>query len=268
MKKVKLGILCLLAGVVLTACNKESDGKSDYKEKAFGLDLLMVAVEGGTFDMGSTIGLDSDASDDEAPVHQVTLSSYCISKYEITQAQWKAVMGTTIQQQAGSSKLYGEGDNYPMYYVSWEDAKAFCDKLSQKTGMTYALPTEAQWEFAARGGTKSQGYKYSGSNTVDDVAWYNVNGKNTTHTVGSKAPNELGLYDMSGNVWELCADWYGVYSSIEATNPTGPDRGGDRVCRGGSWYSDDFRARVSYRDYDKPDSRDSRLGFRVVRLLK
>ena len=230
--------------------------------------MEMVGVQGGTFAMGCTFE-QSDCDNEESPLHQVSLSSYHISKYEITQAQWKAVMGTTIEQQAAKardSRMAGVGDNYPVYYVSWTEAKEFCDKLSEKTGKKYALPTEAQWEFAARGGNKSKGYKHSGSNTLDDVAWYYDNSNGTTHTIGAKTPNELGIYDMSGNVLEWCADWYGAYSSDAVTNPTGPYSGNGRVFRGGNWRYPDDVCRVSYRNGSGPGSRGYILGFRVVCL--
>ena len=285
MKKVKFGILCLLAGVALTACKKEQEKekdpeiiendypKSDYTETAFDMDLSMVYVEGDLFVMGAAED-DTTAEYDEYPAHKVTLSSYHMSKYEITQAQWKAVMGTTVEQQrekAGEESLYGEGDNYPMYYVSWTEAKEFCDKLSAKTGKNYTLPTEAQWEFAARGGKKSKGFKYSGSNVIGDVAWYGRyesegTSEGKTSLVGTKAPNELGIYDMSGNVWEWCADWYANYSADPATDPIGPSAGATHVSRGGSWLDDDPTCRVSYRNFDDPGYRYSSMGFRVVRV--
>ena len=230
----------------------------------------MVWVQGGTFMMGCTSEQENDCDDDEKPAHEVTLSSYYIGKYEITQAQWEAVMGTTIQQQQkwaqDNVSLYGVGDNYPMYYVSWWEAKEFCKKLSTKTGKKYVLPTEAQWEFAARGGVKSKGYKYSGSNTIGDVAWYYSNSSSKTHEVGTKAANELGIYDMSGNVWEWCADWYGSYSSSAVTNPTGPNSGNNRVARGDGRYNNGGGCRVSNRDYVEPGYRNNGLGFRVVCL--
>ena len=241
------------------------------------LNLTMVKVEGGTFEMGATAEQGSDASSDEQPTHMVTLSAYHMSKYEITQAQWKAVMGTTIEQQRDKrdedefeldppSKLYGVGDNYPMYHVSWKEAKAFCEKLSQKTGKTYVLPTEAQWEFAARGGKNSKAYKYSGSNTLGDVAWYDDNSDGNTHEVGTKTKNELGIYDMSGNVKEWCADVFGEYSSDDVTDPAGLSAGSDRVIRGGGRSSYDSSCRVSFRESDYSDLRTGSLGFRVVCL--
>ena len=212
---------------------KTPESKSDYVENCLG--LQMVYVQGGTFMMGATSEQGSDADDDEKPVHKVTLSSYHISKYEITQAQWKAVMG--------ENPSYFKGDNLPVENITWYEAKEFCDKLSEKTGKKYALPTEAQWEFAARGGVKSKGYKYSGSNDLGTVSWYYENsidhyGDHSTHAVGTKAPNELGIYDMSGNVWEWCASRYGSYSSDAITDPAGPNSGSIRVIRGGGWCSD------------------------------
>lgn len=294
MKKVKLGLLCLLAGVVLTAC-KEKEPKvvtpSDYVESggSMALGLSMVAVEGGTFDMGATAEQGSDAESDEKPVHKVTLSSYYISKYEITQAQWKAVMERTMEEQkdrhdqSGRMSLFGEGDNYPIYYVTWEEANEFCEILSAKTGKKYVLPTEAQWEFAARGGTKSKGYKYSGSNTAGDVAWFGSsytqdeagewieipgsgNAEAKTHPVGSKAANELGICDMSGNVWEWCADWLDAYSSAALTNPVGPNAGTYRVIRGSSWTYGSTDSRVSRRLGSEPGDAAGDMGFRVVCL--
>ena len=211
-----------------------------------GVSFNMIYVQGGTFQMGSN---DSGASYMEEPVHSVTLSDYYIGETEVTQELWEAVMGTTVEQQRKKEEeylghdldLYGVGSNYPMCYISWEDCQEFIKKLNRITGKNFRLPTEAQWEYAARGGNKSLGYEYSGSNTIDEVAWYYRNackvGSSSsdygTHRVGTKLPNELGLYDMSGNVWEWCSDWYGSYSTSSQTNPTGPTTSSDRVLRGG-----------------------------------
>lgn len=216
----------------------------------------MVYVEGGTFTMGATADQSSDAADDEKPSHRVTLSSFHIGKYEVTQAQWQAVMGT--------NPSHFKGQNSPVECVSWNDCQEFIRRLNEITGRHFRLPTEAEWEFAARGGNKSRGYKYSGSNTVDDVAWYRDNRGHTTHPVGTKAPNELGLYDMSGNVSEWCQDWYGSYSSGSQYNPTGPTSGSDRVDRGGGWRSGAMHCRVSYRDYGTPSYADDYLGLRLA----
>ena len=220
--------------------------------KDFG-NIEMIFVEGGTFSMGSRA---SDAYDNESPTHSVTLSSYYIGKYEVTQAQWRAVMG--------SNPSYFTGDNLPVEQVSWKDIQAFIKKLNAQTGKNYRLPTEAEWEYAARGGNQSKGYKYSGSNTIDDVAWYDNNSSSTTHPVGEKAPNELGIYDMSGNVYEWCQDWFDSYSADSQTNPTGPSSGSNRVLRGGSWNSSAGCCRVSYRNHNFPVSWSNRYGFRLV----
>lgn len=244
---------------------------SSFVETANGLNMKMIYVEGGTFTMGASSG-DSDADSDEQPVHQVTLDSYYIAEFEVTQSQWQKIMGTTVYQQRdewdSSWPMAGVGDNYPMYYVSYEEARRFCQELSLLTGRTYLLPTEAQWEFAARGGNKGKNSdnKYSGSYSVDAVAWYDNNSNNTTHPVGQKRANQLGIYDMSGNVWEWCSDWFGSYSSDSQTNPTGPSSGQFRVLRGGSWINPARSCRVSNRDHYNPSDRYHILGFRVVCL--
>ena len=203
----------------------------------------------------------------ESPNHLVTVSDFYIGKYEVTQAQWEAVMGTSVSQQrdkAGATSLYGVGANYPMYYVSWTEVQEFISRLNALTGKEYRLPTEAEWEYAARGGNKSKGYKYSGSNFIEQVAWYGSNSGNGTHPVGSKSPNELGIYDMSGNVWEWCYDRYGSYGSGAETNPVGPSSGSSRVDRGGGWYDSASVCRVAYRSYYTPSIRGIDLGFRLV----
>ncbi|MBQ2838529.1 MAG: formylglycine-generating enzyme family protein [Muribaculaceae bacterium] len=249
----------------------------------------MIAVEGGTFTMGATAEQGtSDPWDDESPTHQVTLSDFYIGKYEVTQQLWEYVMkysgtcadGSTMSAYASDvwlgtnpSSSYGVGNYYPAYYVSWEDiVNIFIPRLNKITGKTFRLPTEAEWEYAARGGNKSKGYKYSGSNTIGDVAWYGDNAYDVgssssnygTHPVGTKAPNELGLYDMSGNVWEWCSDWYGSYSSIAQTDPSGAGSGSYRVLRGGSWYYPAQYCRVASRDYGTPGGRFDYRGFRLV----
>ena len=217
-----------------------------------GVTFRMVYVSGGTFQMGATSEQGSDAYNDET-VHSVTLSDYWIGETEVTQALWYAVMGkkpTSGGWQWSSS--YGLGDNYPAYYVSWNDCQTFIQTLNELTGMSFRLPTEAEWEFAARGGNSSQGYKYAGCNTIGDVAWYDSNSDIKTHPVATKSPNELGLYDMSGNVCEWCQDWYDSYSSSAQTDPVGPSSGSLRVVRGGSWSTDAGSCRVSYRGGDNP----------------
>ena len=224
-----------------------------------GVTFKMVKVEGGTFTMGATAEQEDDAYDRERPAHQVTLSDYYIGQTEVTQALWTAVMG--------SNPSKSKGDNLPVEWVSWDDCQSFIEELNsllskQLGGMRFALPTEAQWEFAARGGNQSTGYKYAGSNDINDVAWYVYSG-GMTHPVAQKQPNELGLYDMSGNVWEWCKDWYGNYSSNAQTNPQGPASGTNRVYRGGCWMNIVEYCRVSYRGSITPDIRDDSLGFRL-----
>ena len=216
----------------------------------------MVRVEGGTFTMGATAEQGSDADSDEKPTHQVTLSSYSIGKTEVTQALWQAVMG--------SNPSYFKGSNLPVECVSWEDCKTFIRKLNALTGKNFRLPTEAEWEFAARGGNKSRGYKYSGSNTLSNVAWYDDNISNKTHLIATKAPNELGIYDMTGNVDEWCSDWYGSYSSSSQYNPIGPSSGSNRVYRGGSWGNFAWNCRVSNRGNSYPAGRNYGLGLRLA----
>ena len=225
----------------------------------------MVYVEGGEFQMGSNTG-----ESDEKPVHSVKVSSFYIGKYEITQKQWTGIMG--------SNPSYFKSDDRPVESISWYQAVEFCNKLSEKEGLTpvytinerditcnwkaigYRLPTEAEWEFAARGGNKSKGFNYSGSNNIDEVAWYHTN---KTQPVGTKKANELGIYDMSGNVWEWCWDWYGSYPS-SANNPTGAS-GTKRVLRGGSWSYDARYCRGAFRRSYCPDNGGYNYGFRLVR---
>lgn len=213
--------------------------------------IEMVYVKGGTFTMGATSEQGIDADDREKPAHKVTLDSYYIGKYEVTNELWKAVMGGTIVSREGAK------DNEPVVFVSWYDIQRFLRKLNAMTGKNYRLPTEAEWEFAARGGNASRGYKYAGSNIRNEVMWYWDN----IHEVGTKSPNELGIYDMSGNVEEWCQDWYGDYSSSSQLNPKGPNSGSERVARSGSNCSN---CRVSIRFSRTPDSRYNDLGFRLA----
>ena len=224
-----------------------------------GVSFKMVKVVGGTFTMGATVEQGSDAQDNEKPAHQVTLSSFSIGETEVTQALWVAVMGT-------NPSFFKTGDlNLPVETVTWEECQEFITKLNQMTGKQFRLPTEAEWEFAARGGNKSKRYKFSGSNNVDEVAWYWMNCGSITHAVGSKKANELGLYDMSGNVQEWCNDFWGDYTAAAQTNPTGPASGVARVIRGGYWStSDPASCRVTYRDADYPFYLDDSRGLRLA----
>ena len=220
-----------------------------------GISIDMVRVEAGTFTMGATAEM-KIPWDDEKPTHRVTLTNdYYIGKYEVTQALWKAVMGNNPSS--------FKGDNLPVEEVSWDDCQDFISKLNRITGKTFRLPTEAEWEYAARGGNKSRGYQYSGSSNLSDVAWYKDNSGSKTHAVGTKQPNELGIYDMCGNVWEWCQDWYGKYSSSSQVNPTGATSGSSRVNRGGCLINDARDCRSSCRGNNTPGGRGY-LGLRLV----
>lgn len=224
----------------------------------------MVPVEGGTFMMGATKEQGSDAFDDEKPAHQVTLSSFSIGKYEVTQEEWEVVMGSNPSKFKGTKR--------PVECVSWDDCQEFIRKLNQMTGKQFRLPTEAEWEYAARGGNKSNGYKYAGTDTIDYVGWYDGNSHSETHPVGQKMANELGLYDMSGNVSEWCQDWYGeyYYGKSSSSNPQGPSSGSDRVSRGGNWYHDEVAregrvsSRVSNRGFEVQSLPCIYMGFRLA----
>ena len=217
----------------------------------------MVYVSGGSFTMGATSEM-TESYNDEKPTHQVTLSSYSIGETEVTQALWKAVMG--------SNPSYFKGDNLPVETVSWDDCQTFIRKLNGLTGLHFRLPTEAEWEFAARGGNQSRHTQYSGSSRsrIDDVAWYDGNSGSKTHPVKTKQPNELGIYDMTGNVWEWCQDWYGGYSYYAQTNPIGNSLGSHRVRRGGCWGSSPKICRTSCRDNRMPGNAYENLGLRLV----
>ena len=220
----------------------------------------MVLVRGGTFTMGCTSEQGSDCDGDEKPAHQVTVSDFYIGKYEVTQKEWREVMGS-------NPSFFKNCDACPVENVSWNDVQSFLSKLNAKTGRTYRLPTEAEWEYAARGGSQSRGYKYAGSNSLDEVAWYGDNSGSKTHPVGQKKANELGLYDMSGNVWEWCADdWHDSYSGAPSTGRAWIDspRASDRVHRGGSWYDGARYSRVSSRLNFTPSDRFFYLGFRLA----
>ena len=224
-----------------------------------GINIEMVKVEAGSFDMGATPEMRSlqYPYDDEKPDHRVTLTkNYYIGKYEVTQALWQVVMGNNPSR--------FKGDDLPVERVSWKRCQDFISKLNSLTGKRFRLPTEAEWEYAARGGNKSRGYRYSGSNTLDDVAWYGDNSGSKTHAVGTKQPNELGIYDMSGNVSEWCQDWRGSYSSSPQTNPTDAVSGSYRVDRGGSWLYSAWFSRSSSRGGRTPGGRDGDLGLRLV----
>ena len=252
---------------------KSGMSKADKERILQNLINNMVLVEGGIFTMGATPEQGNDAYNWEKPAHQVTLSSFRISKYEVTQEEWVAVMG--------SNPSYFKGLNRPVEHVSWDDCQEFLRKLNEITGKHFRLPTEAEWEYAARGGNRTNGYKYAGGNNPGSVAWYWENSGDRplsgewdndkiftnnccTHRVGQKSPNELGLYDMSGNVWEWCQDWYGSYSSSSQTNPTGPSSGYRRVIRGGCRSISARDCRSSLRNGCTPSRHSIDLGLRLA----
>ena len=259
-----------VSATAVTTSGGYSSGAAVETFTVNGVSFNMVRVDGGTFMMGSE---DNEAYSDEKPVHQVTLSTFYIGETEVTQTLWKAVMG--------SNPSNWKGDSLPVETVSWDDCQTFIQKLNELTGKTFRLPTEAEWEYAAKGGRKNRGYIYSGSNNLDDVAWYWVNSGNKrlygewnsdkilsnfgrTHIVKTKQPNELGLYDMTGNVWEWCQDYKGEYISDEQTNPIGTRISANRISRGGSWCYFDRKCRNTYRGSDPHDSRDRNLGLRLA----
>jgi len=215
--------------------------------KVNGVSFKMIKVQGGTFMMGASTEQATDAESDERPLHQVTLSTYGIGQTEVTQELWLAVMG--------NNPSYHKGDlNLPVEYISWNDCQEFIERLNSLTGENFRLPTEAEWEFAARGGQKSNGFKYSGSDNISDVAWHNGNASDKTHKVAIKKANELGIYDMSGNVSEWCQDWYGNYTNDAQIDPSGSSSGTRRVNRGGSWYDGQNLCRVTNREAWNPST--------------
>ena len=266
------GINQNLYNVCFKVIAKNIEQQSHRSFQVHGVSFTMIKVDGGTYTMGATSEQGNEAESNEKPRHKVTLSDYYIGQTEVTQELWQAVMGNTIQQQrdkeSRSFPLKGVGKDYPMYYISWYECHLFINALNselrpQLGGKEFALPTEAQWEFAARGGTQSNNYKYSGSNNIEDVSWYGSNARSSSHPVKLKAANELGIYDMSGNVWEWCEDWYGEYKVVGQTNPKGPSAGRSYVLRGGSWFNGASSARVTCRVHD-PGKRKFEIGLRLV----
>jgi formylglycine-generating enzyme required for sulfatase activity len=235
---------------------REREAQGEFEVK--GVKFKMVYVEGGTFTMGATEEQGNDAYEDEKPEHEVTVSDYYIGETVVTQELWKAVMG--------ENPSYFKGDSLPVETVSWDDVQEFIAELNKETGREFRLPTEAQWEYAARGGKKSKKYKYSGSDIINEVAWYagEKGGGDKTYPVKGKKANELGLYDMSGNVYEWCNDWFGDYSSDAQKDPKGSEEVYRCVRRGGCWYLSARLCRVSYRDFITPSNRDYGMGFRLV----
>ena len=259
--KNKLIALCLVF-VWQHASLKTSQAQDRPAAKSDSIPKLpnpeMVVVDGGSFIMGSTPDPSGKGMITMQFSHKVTLSSYQIGKYEVTQAEWLSVMGANLSLHQGC-------DNCPVEEVSWNDAQLFIHALNEKTGKHYQLPTAAQWEFAARGGNKSRGYKYAGSNDLDEVAWTGGEFIDQTHPVGRKHPNELGIYDMSGNVAEWCSDWFDPnYDPGPQTNPQGPLPGVGHVVRGSSWGVGPSEFHVIGGRIGYPDDRSAHVGFRLV----
>lgn len=249
-------MLVLASILVLLSCDTK-----EYEN------IEMVFVEGGTFLMG---GIESDNEDlmelmqEEFPVHEVTVNDFYIGKYEVTQAQWKSIMGSNPASEFWKNLPYKEKD-LPIANISWNDVQIFIKKLNEKTGKQYRLPTEAEWEFAARGGSKSLQYKYcSGSNDFNEASWLRPNSDHIIHPVGTKKANELGVFDMTGNVWEWCQDYYGKYDSCKQINPMGPIVGNERVTRGGGALDAQILMSIARRDGDEPDFKYGTIGFRLA----
>ena len=271
-RKVAIALLGELTPISKTHKRKITTpfGNDDYTETAWGIDMNFVWVEGGDFLMGCT-SEQENCYDDEKTIRRVSIDGFYICKFETTQSQWNKVMGTSISQQRDKAStswgIYGNKDDSPIYYVSWDEALEFCRLLSNKTGLNFTLPTEAQWEYAARGGRFSNMTTFAGSNTYGDVAWTNTNSDGTTHLCGKKQANELGLYDMSGNVQEWCLDYYSSsYDKYDTENPLGAKMGNYHVIRGGSWNQIPRASRVSNRNFEMSTYRYYNLGFRVVLL--
>jgi formylglycine-generating enzyme required for sulfatase activity len=226
------------------------------------LDIEMVFVEGGTFEMGCTAEQGSECGNSEKPAHTVTVGNFYIGKYEVTQAQWKAVMGSNPSANKSD-------DQRPVEQVAYNDVTGidgFLAQLNAQTGKNYRLPTEAEWEYAARGGKHKSPYKYSGSDNPNEIAWHVNNSGGQSHVVGGKKPNALGIYDMSGNVWEFCSDCFGTYSASAQTNPTGPscNESSSHMIRGGYWSGGESLVRVSWRFYVPPTAAYNDGGFRIA----
>ncbi|MDR3297508.1 MAG: formylglycine-generating enzyme family protein [Prevotellaceae bacterium] len=260
MKKLLLILsLALLCAPLLAQQKKAAAAAEEEEDKTppMNLGIEMVFVRGNTYQMGCTKEQVSFCDGDEKPAHRVRINSFFIGKYEVTQEQWKAVMGDSL------NPATFEGRRLPVETVSYVEVKDFIKQLNEKTGQKYRLPTEAEWEYAARGGRYAHDKVFSGSDTLEEVAWYVENVGESNHAVGLNKPNELGIYDMSGNVAEWCSDWYGSYLTNNV-NPKGPSSGEFRVYRGGGGASESNDCRVSARSQLAPDEKDYNLGFRLV----
>lgn len=241
-----------------TKPSKPAPQRASLSEVTKAIEGNMVYVTGGTFTMGCTFEQDS-CYHWEKPAHKVTVSNFFINKYPVTQREWETIMGN----RPWFSK---NCPDCPVEHVSWYDAQNFINTLNQATGKFYRLPTEAEWEYAARGGDKDKPSMYAGGDAADMVGWYENNSEKQTQPVGQKKANELGLYDMSGNVWQWCNDGFDeeYYKTSPAKDPQGPTKSTYKVCRGGSWWSERNDLRVSNRDRYPPDARDDDVGFRLA----
>ena len=251
MKRYLISVTVLVFVLSFAGFSRAVEPAKNFKDPLTGMEFIF--VKGGCFQMGDSFG---DGGDDEKPVHEVCVDDLYMGKYEVTQAEWQKIMG--------NNPSYFKGcDNCPVENVSWSDIQEYINKLNQKTGKKYRLPTEAKWEYAARSGGKNE--EYAGGNNIDSVGWYDGNSGSKTHPVGQKQPNGLGIYDMSGNVWERVNDWYdgNYYKNGPKNNPRGSDSGQYRVLRGGSWDSEPQHLRASHRDWDEPALRNSGGGFRL-----
>lgn len=283
MKKVFLILCCVLA---LQSCNKDNTknetingfdinwtGNLNKDEKDAIREMItnMVKVDGGTFYMGAQkdsveyYNYDENALPSEAPVHEVTVSDFYINKYEVTQKLWEAVMNATPNDEKDMQweKEFGKGENYPAYRISFNEVETFIAKLNEFTGLNFALPTESQWEYAARGGASTNYALYAGGDNVLEFAWIDQNSDKCSE-VGHKTPNTLGLYDMSGNVWEMCSNWYYDYASVVDSITPGESYTGHKIFRGGSWNTNAQQARVTTRYKQGIHYRDYETGFRLA----
>lgn len=284
MKRLFIILCCALA---LQSCNIDNTknetingfdinwtGNLGKTEKDAIRDMVsnMVKIDGGTFYMGAQsdtitdLNYDENATSLEAPVHEVAVGTFYINKYEVTQNLWKAVMNAKPNKEKDMQwkDEFGKGDNYPAYRISFDEVETFIGKLNEYTGLNFNLPSEAQWEYAARGGVSANyEFAYAGSNNVEDVAWIDSNSE-TSNEVGKKSPNALGLYDMSGNVWEMCNNWYYDYKDVCDTVVSGEAYTGYKVFRGGSWYTNEQSARITARSKQGIHYRDYSTGFRLV----
>ena len=267
----RLLILLSLLAVVFCGCKKDTEEVSYNATKVKTITVGdtkfdMVLVKASSFVMGATTEQMRYAQQGEYPSHHVTMPNFYIAKTEVTQGLWNAVMGenNSLTQSLQWTDTLGLGNDFPVYNVSSDDCQEFISKLNELTGLNFHLPTEAEWEYAARGGKNSNNYLFSGTNDASSVAWFVENSNFTCHQVATLDTNELGLYDMSGNVEEWCHDWYDAYSYDSQYDPWGPLTGWPRVIRGGAWNSASNYLRVSCRNYNYPDQRKSSYGFRLV----